>query len=171
MEIFLNNIGFVRSVACRNAPVHHLVDDIVHDAFVHFTENAPNWIYDESKILGLLKSITMNMAGRQWNDYVRNLPSTLAKLADHIQKKVQANSVPVHSSSEETLHILEACLARLDPESRELIELYYFNGNEYSDLVEKTGKTPAAVYMQMSRIRGILHECIERMMDQEARNV
>ena len=39
-DIFVQNIKFVRVVAFESAPNKSLVEDIVHDTFIRFVENA-----------------------------------------------------------------------------------------------------------------------------------
>ncbi|MES2569257.1 MAG: sigma-70 family RNA polymerase sigma factor [Verrucomicrobiota bacterium] len=61
---------------------------------------------------------------------------------------------------------LEECLSKLEPERRELILKAYGPGVDQRDLAEDLGRSPAALYMLLSRIRKDLARCIEHKLNQ-----
>lgn len=63
---------------------------------------------------------------------------------------------------------LESCLQKLSPQRRELVLKAYGDGVDQRDVAAAIGKTPAAFYMLLARIRRDLAECIERTLKQEA---
>lgn len=63
---------------------------------------------------------------------------------------------------------LEGCLQKLSPERRELVLKAYADGTDQRDVAAAIGKTPAAFYMLLARIRRDLADCIERTLKQEA---
>lgn len=63
---------------------------------------------------------------------------------------------------------LEHCLKKLSPERRELVLKAYADGTDQRDVAAAIGKTPAAFYMLLARIRRDLGDCIERTLKQEA---
>lgn len=63
---------------------------------------------------------------------------------------------------------LEGCLQKLSPERRELVLKAYADGTDQRDVASAIGKTPAAFYMLLARIRRDLADCIERTLKQEA---
>lgn len=63
---------------------------------------------------------------------------------------------------------LEGCLQKLSPERRELVMKAYADGTDQRDVAAAIGKTPAAFYMLLARIRRDLADCIERTLKQEA---
>lgn len=62
---------------------------------------------------------------------------------------------------------LEGCLQKLPPERRALVMQAYADDTSQRDLAASLGKSPAALYMLLARIRGELAACIERTLKQE----
>lgn len=161
-QIFLQNHGFVRSVALKNAPTRSLQEDIAQDVYIYFTENADRWDYDESKIKALFRTITENIAGRHWRNHLKNLPENLQKIASLIQKESDSGVFQEESDLDRNLLLLNVCMQKLTPKNRELLELLYFGELTYDELVERTGRSYGAIYTLMSRIRTVLHDCMEK---------
>ncbi|MDR3402449.1 MAG: sigma-70 family RNA polymerase sigma factor [Chthoniobacter sp.] len=65
-------------------------------------------------------------------------------------------------------HALESCLGHLSPERRELVIKAHAHGEDQQELAAALGKSPAALYMLLSRIRRELALCIERTLAREA---
>ncbi|MDO5581515.1 MAG: sigma-70 family RNA polymerase sigma factor [Planctomycetia bacterium] len=166
-EIFLQNYAFVRTIAYRKAPARHLQDDIAHDAYIDFVEKAEQWEYDPGKVKSLLKRITEIIALRYWQKYIKDLPEKLRKAAEIIWKESYEESFLQKTQLEEQILALELCLQKLSPHHRELLEMYYFENIPYSELSSKMEKKPENLCMIMSRIRAILHDCIEKTLKVE----
>lgn len=62
---------------------------------------------------------------------------------------------------------LETCMAKLPPARREMV-LKAYSIPDQRDLAAAIGKSPAALYMLLSRIRQELATCIERTLKEEA---
>lgn len=63
---------------------------------------------------------------------------------------------------------LETCLRKLKPERRALALQAYAHGADQRDVAGAIGKSPAALYMLLGRIRRELASCIERTLKQES---
>ena len=59
------------------------------------------------------------------------------------------------------LQHLESCLGNLPQEQRALVEGYYYRRNGIEKLAEESGRTVAATYKALQRIRNALQLCIE----------
>jgi RNA polymerase sigma-70 factor, ECF subfamily len=59
------------------------------------------------------------------------------------------------------LRHLEGCLDKLPEEQRSLVEGYYFRRDGIETLGERSGRTAAATYKMLQRIRRTLQTCIE----------
>jgi RNA polymerase sigma-70 factor (ECF subfamily) len=74
-------------------------------------------------------------------------------------------------SNDEALEVqrqlLTQCMAKLDAEHRQILNLRYHEGAEIEDIAEQTQKTEGAVYRLLSRIRKNLHECVTRSIKKE----
>ena len=59
---------------------------------------------------------------------------------------------------------LRRCLDGLPTDKRELVAMRYERDSSFDEISRRTGSTPAAVQRALSRIRKVLHECIQRRM-------
>lgn len=169
-NIFINNINLVRSIAFSCAPNKSLTDDIVHDTWIRFTENADKWEYDETKIKSLLKSVVVNVAGQYWRNYAKELPQNMKRIAMILEQKKDSKILSEYSDLEEKHLILRNCIQKLSPENRELIELFYYREKPITVLKDLLGKSVGALYTQISRVRILLHRCMEQVMKLEIRD-
>ncbi len=63
---------------------------------------------------------------------------------------------------------LECCLSRLPQEQRCLVEGYYYERASIEKLAERSGRTTAATYKMLQRIRQTLQICLENHANPEA---
>lgn len=56
---------------------------------------------------------------------------------------------------------LEGCLSQLPGEQRSLVEGYYFRRDRVEELAENLGRTVAATYKMLQRVRQALQGCVE----------
>ena len=68
---------------------------------------------------------------------------------------------------ETRLRRLEGCLDRLPEEQRSLVEGYYYHRQEMDDLASQSGRSVAAAYKSLQRIRHTLQACMERTVEPE----
>jgi RNA polymerase sigma-70 factor (ECF subfamily) len=62
---------------------------------------------------------------------------------------------------ERRLKHLEVCLDKLPPGQRSLVESYYYQSTDVESLAERSGRTAAATYKMLQRIRQALQLCVE----------
>jgi RNA polymerase sigma-70 factor (ECF subfamily) len=64
---------------------------------------------------------------------------------------------------------LAECMKQLRPQDRELILRCYEPGVSFKEVAEQISRPINAVYKSLGRVRGWLHECINRRLSAEAR--
>lgn len=69
---------------------------------------------------------------------------------------------------ERRLRHLEHCLEKLPLDQRSLVEGYYYERSDVESLAERSGRTVAATYKMLQRIRQALQLCVERHANPEA---
>ena len=69
---------------------------------------------------------------------------------------------------ERRLKHLETCLGKLPPKQRTLVEGYYYERADIESLAERSGRTVAATYKTLQRIRQALQCCVESQARPEA---
>ncbi len=57
---------------------------------------------------------------------------------------------------------LGICLEKLNPSARRLVDLCYAGGQKIRDAARQIGKSEAATYKSLARIRKTLHDCVEQ---------
>jgi RNA polymerase sigma-70 factor, ECF subfamily len=83
-------------------------------------------------------------------------------LLDHgLAEELAQRRQELHPEFERRLKHLEACLAKLPPEQRSLVEAYYFERTDIESLAARSGRTAAAIYKTLQRIRQTLQLCVE----------
>ena len=61
---------------------------------------------------------------------------------------------------EERRKRLDDCINKLQPEHRRILNLRYQQGSSIEDLAAQVGRTVAALYRLLSRLRSSLHACV-----------
>ena len=95
---------------------------------------------------------------RQWIERRQRWQALLEKgLAEELAMRRQEMQPEI----EQRLRHLEFCLAKLPEGQRSLVEGYYYERAGVEKLAERTGKTAAATYKMLQRIRHSLQTCME----------
>jgi RNA polymerase sigma-70 factor (ECF subfamily) len=87
----------------------------------------------------------------------RGLAEELAQRREELQPEL-----------EQRLRHLEGCLRKLPPGQRSLVEGYYFERAGIERLAERSGRSAAATYKMLQRIRHNLQTCVESRGNPEA---
>jgi len=95
---------------------------------------------------------------RQWIEQRQRWKALLDHgLAEELAQRRQE----LQPEFERRLKRLEACLDKLPPGQRSLVEAYYYERTDIESLAGRTGKTAAAIYKMLQRIRQALQLCVE----------
>jgi len=95
---------------------------------------------------------------RQWIERRQRWQALLERgLADELAQR-RDDLLP---EIETRLRHLEGCLNKLPAEQRSMVEGYYYRRDSVEKLAEKSGRTVAAAYKTLQRIRQTLQSCIE----------
>lgn len=95
---------------------------------------------------------------RQW---VERRQRWQALLAGGLVDELAQRRDELRPEIEMRLKHLERCLTKLPAEQRLLVESYYYRRDSVEKLAEKTGRTVAAAYKTLQRVRHALQACIE----------
>lgn len=101
---------------------------------------------------------------RQWMERRQRWQALLAGgLAEELALRREA----LQPELEARLKQLEGCLGKLSEDQRALIEGYYYHRAPVDKLAERSGRTVAATYKLLQRIRRALQVCIENALERE----
>jgi RNA polymerase sigma-70 factor (ECF subfamily) len=96
---------------------------------------------------------------RQWIERRQRWQALLDQgLAEELAQRRQE----LQPEFEWRLKHLELCLGKLPPEQRALVEGYYYDRTDIESLARRSGRTVAATYKMLQRIRQVLQLCVER---------
>lgn len=75
-------------------------------------------------------------------------------------------SIHENVSSSDTMQALEACMEKLTPYSRSVIDSRYRDGLTGQKLAEAVGRKVGSVYVQLSRIHSQLSDCVRARLSE-----
>jgi RNA polymerase sigma-70 factor (ECF subfamily) len=158
-QAFLAEHDFVKGVALKYAPWPGLVDDITQQVFLEFMAKEERWDL-EKNLRPLLATMTRHVALRLWRERTRQQPEVVQKLAQHIRQLAEDRDSPPRYHDE--VAILKGCLQKLPEKSRDLVELYYYNGISTPEIADRIDMKADTVCRALSRVRDKLRDCIMR---------
>ena len=83
-------------------------------------------------------------------------------LLDHgLAEELAQRQQELQPEFEQRLKYLEACLGKLASGQRSLVEAYYYERADVESLAGRFGRTVAATYKTLQRIRQALQSCVE----------
>ena len=85
------------------------------------------------------------------------------ELLEVVSNAFLENDSEVPNDREET-RALRKCLDELPVKKRELVAMRYEGGAAFDEISQQTDSTPAAVQRALSRVRKLLHGCVQRRM-------
>jgi RNA polymerase sigma-70 factor (ECF subfamily) len=96
---------------------------------------------------------------RQW---IERRQRWQALLAGGLAEELAQRRDELRPELEIRLKHLEGCLSKLPEKQRLLVEGYYYRRDEIEALAEHSGRTVAATYKMLQRVRHILQTCVEK---------
>lgn len=155
-------------MAVRFAPWPGLVDDIFQQVFLEFMSGADRFdLQQDSR--PLLITITRRIALQHWKHSIRHQSEPMQQLANHIRQV--ANERGNEVCWEEEAGALQTCLERLPRESRQLLDLYYFQEVSTDAIGRRLSMKPDTVRRAISRLRKRLRDCIQFTLNLNTSNV
>jgi RNA polymerase sigma-70 factor, ECF subfamily len=102
---------------------------------------------------------------RQWIERRQHWQALLENcLAEELTQRRQE----LQPEFELRLKHLEGCLGKLPPAQRSLVEGYYYERASIGTLAERSGRSAAATYKMLQRIRHALQLCVESQASPQA---
>ena len=95
---------------------------------------------------------------KQW---IERRQRWLALLEGGLAEELAQRREELRPEMETRLKHLESCLGKLPQEQRSIVEGYYYRRDGIEKLAEHSGRTIAATYKTLQRIRQALQVCIE----------
>lgn len=157
--VFMKHEQLIRMLALSMSPLSDLVDDVVQEVFLELITKADRWDLSEpDKARNLVAVITRQVSARLWTKRRKDLPSTLAKVADQLTRQTET---PDELTCPENVQRLTACIDLLPDRLRTIIRGYYYEGKSSRLLAEQLGISEDLVRRNLSRGREKLRELVK----------
>lgn len=154
-------MGLLKSFVALKLPVAHMVDEIVHEAFVFAYQHLHE--FDLQKpFRPWLRAIAWNLIRREVQRYAREQVN-LSRI-----EQAQFSLAGVVSAPHDESLYLEECLERVDPTRRSLIEQKYRDGLSSEEIALHHQRTPEWVRVNLFRVREMLKNCIDLKIRQNS---
>lgn len=163
---FMQHYGLVRAMAVRFAPWPGLVDDVFQQVFLEFMQGVDRWDL-EKDLRPLLTEMTRRVGLWYWRQSLKTQSNAMQRLAEHIRSVTETEET---GTWEEEADVLRVCLTRLPKESRELLDLYYFQQVPTETIAERLSMKPDTVRRALSRVRDKLRNCVRLSINMNPRH-
>lgn len=136
-------------------------DDIAQEVRIKLWEQFDK--YDSQKDFGTWARTIAYWQVLTWRKTAQRRPALLGeRFLELVAEEVEERA----SEAESRRNALTACLGKLEPAKRELIETYYRNEVSARELSERWGQSFHAIRHTLQRTRLILADCIEKTLRQ-----
>ena len=103
-------------------------------------------------------------------DFVRSRHRHMLSFSDELLEAIASSYRPPDSEvSAMRLEALGRCLEKLSKRDRRLVERCYTNQRQFAEIAKTEGRSIAAIYQAICRIRKNLYRCVDRAMVMENR--
>jgi len=86
-------------------------------------------------------------------------------LDEPLLEKILAEGISEYDQRKETIEYLNACIEKLPPPSRQLLEIAYDSETAIKDFAKRMNKKADTVYQSLRRIRILVAECMEEKIE------
>jgi RNA polymerase sigma-70 factor (ECF subfamily) len=150
----------LRAFAARYVTSSDDVYDLVQDVFIDAFKNLQK--FDRERDLGKwLRGICKHRVLNHIRKQSRRKLGFKA-LADALEQRLMHESDAGHDRSMERLETLRACIKKLGQKPRELVAKRYYSEMGVAEMAAEAGRSPAALSVQLMRIRASLRKCMTR---------
>ena len=153
LDALLENMDFARALARRLVGDAAAADDLVQDAVLEAAQH-PAAVRSSQK--GLVATILRRGAGRRH----RENSHRAAREEDAARQESTASAADLVLAAERQRDVVNAVIGLEEP-YREVVLLRFFEGLAPREIVDRTGRSPAAVKKQLSRGLGMLRAQLE----------
>ena len=143
------------------------VDDLAQEAFIVAFRGWDS--FDQSRDFGKwVRGIAANLVRNEIRKHARRQRILHTELADLLVRRQQAALEDAAEPLALRLEIIRACLAKLSPAHRQIVQGRYRDGLSAPELADRLGKSAAGIRQTLTRVRRQLRVCVELRTAREA---
>ena len=154
-QLFVRHQSAIKAFILSLRPDFAAADDILQETFLTVTRKADDF-RDGSNFIAWSFSIARYKAMEHGRAHRRE-----TDLSDEVLEALAADAPPA-SFFDRRLPALMACLDRLAPKARQIVELRYHGEQGPEEIAAQLQWKPAAVNVALSRARQLLRSCVQR---------
>ena len=156
-SLFVQHTGPLRGFIQTMLPDSSGVDDVLQETFLTVSEKAADFRPD-----GNFLAWAIGIAKRKAFEYLRARRGAPQPLSlDVLEALASCYPIEDQTQLDHRVSLLAKCIDSLSPRIRSLIELRYVHDHKPSEVAQRVGWSPQAVYVALSRARTTLRRCLE----------
>lgn len=148
----------VRIAVAARAPEPDLVEEIVQQALVSAFEHLDRY-QPRGTLVAWMKAIARNHLYKELRDR-RTHARAIGDGLDQMVYEHGLQRLAEEDDDEQRVHRLRACLARLQPRARSLLERHYLERVPVNRLAQQFKKTASSITATLHRVRQSLRRCM-----------
>jgi RNA polymerase sigma-70 factor, ECF subfamily len=152
--LFLQHAGVIRGFIRALLPDRARADDVLQETFMLLTRKAADFDPATS-----FPKWACTVARYKVMEARRDMHRNTGVLSDEAIEALAASDEA--TSDDPRVERLRDCIDRLPPRLQELVKLRYDQDHLPGEIARRVSWTPEAVYVALSRARGLLRRCIE----------
>lgn len=163
-RLFLAHINVIRGFIRALVRDRHLADDVLQETFLTVMRKA-----DGFELGTNFPKWACAVARFKVMEALRSQKGNVVFLSD---EAIEALAVSEFAPKDDLrVDLLERCIGELPPTMRRSVELRYRGGHKPAEVARIIGWSAEAVYVALSRARGLLRTCVERkLLEAEGRS-
>jgi RNA polymerase sigma-70 factor (ECF subfamily) len=159
------NEGIIRAYAASLGVPWGSVDEVAHEAFVQYylgQDRRPEGVEPLAWLKGVARHCAMSWFRSQ------KKANRWTELSDVLDAEAETEEDQTDTASPSAVPALKLCMQALPEKSRQVLDWYYFSELATEAIAERLRQTPAAVRMQVMRMRDALGDCVRKRLKAES---
>ncbi len=134
-------------------------EEVLHDTTLVLWRRFAEFAVDRSFL-----AWACGVAGNQIRKYYRQRRRGMLFLDEGLIETLSIEREQISDFLEERRDALKACLQKLRPNDRSLIEEYYSRKGAAATIADRMGRPINSIHKSLGRIRGALMDCVQRSL-------
>lgn len=161
LSLYFKNEADVRAFVRNSIQNYHDVAEIMQESTI-VAWNKFNELDDAEKNFGKWFCV---IARYEIMRFRRDKARDRLILDEPLVEKILDEGISEYDQRKETTEYLKACIEKLKPSSRQLLEIAYDSETAIKDFAKRMNKKADTVYQSLRRIRILVAECMEEKIE------
>ncbi len=158
-RLFVSHISAIKGFVAGLCPNFSDADDLVQQVFLVTTRKAGDFELN-TNFLGWVRTIARYVV----LEYFRHRKKQPCALDEDILELIAESADTMDDVWEDQRSALSACMEKITPTMRKLLEIRYLQGLMPTQIAERFRRSINAVNVDLARVRKLLRECAENTL-------